>query len=571
MHASTQLTVHNKAGVRLMEKLGFCRVVLARELTLEEIKDICSHTEMDVECFVHGALCMCMSGACYLSSMLGGRSGNRGLCAQPCRLNFRFRDKEYALSLKDMSYVNHLSELQKAGVSSFKIEGRMKRPEYVAAAVTACRQALEGQAPDLELLRSVFSRSGFTDGYLTGKRGPNMFGYRRKEDVLAGEQFFSSLRSLYKTERSCVPVEMRLQLCAGKPSSLWVSDGISTVLVTGPEAQAAIMRPLDRETAWKYLCKTGGTPFLLRDLAVLQEQKSVPSMLPASALNAMRRQALEKLLSAREASKPHVFSGKVEQFFPMQERKVPSLRIRLEKLEQMGNFPAAEKIILPVDELLRSDEAFLKKWMGKLVCELPPIFFPKEENIWEEKLRKVISRGIKEAYAENPGAFFLAQKEGMEVHGGTGLNILNSGALSEYIRLGAADLVLSYEINAESIKFLCGGCKRGVIGYGYLPLMRTRACPAGGPQHCDSCDGRPVLYDRKNVAFPMVCGQKKFVTLLNSVPLYIGDKSISGIEFEVLYFTLETAKQCEKIYQMFLQKEKPDFERTSGLYFRELL
>ena len=161
LHASTQMSVHTPAGAAALYDAGFSRVVLSRELSLEEIKEIHNASPIELEVFVHGALCMSVSGQCYFSAMLGSRSGNRGQCAQPCRLPFSVEGGTgYDLSLKDYSIVSRLKELEAAGVASAKIEGRMKRPEYVAAAVTACRQSLAGEVPDLETLRSVFSRSG---------------------------------------------------------------------------------------------------------------------------------------------------------------------------------------------------------------------------------------------------------------------------------------------------------------------------------------------------------------------------------------------------------------------------
>ena len=188
MHASTQLTVHNLSGALEAKQLGFSRVVLAREMSRSEIAAIASQAQIETEVFVHGALCMCVSGQCYMSSVIGERSGNRGLCAQPCRLPFssgRKGDSGYALSLKDLSLAHRVQELVQLGVDSFKIEGRMKRPEYVAAAVSQFKQALEGQQADMDLMAAVFSRSGFTSGYFDGKLGREMFGTRQKEDVLS--------------------------------------------------------------------------------------------------------------------------------------------------------------------------------------------------------------------------------------------------------------------------------------------------------------------------------------------------------------------------------------------------
>ena len=314
--ASTQMAVHNAEGVQLLKSMGFKRAVLARELTLSEIKDIYDRTGMELEAFVHGAHCMSLSGACYLSSMIGGRSGNRGLCAQPCRLDCSVCGRDHALSLKDLSYVTHIRELAEAGVRSLKIEGRMKRAEYVAAAVTACRDAIEGRVPDLQTLRAVFSRSGFTDGYLVGKRDLSMFGYRTKEDVTAAPGVLDSLAALYEKEPQNVPVDMLLYAQAGEPVQLSAScaaasgripaegyEGIEnsgqiSAAVSGEFPQKARNLPLTEEFARRSLSKTGGTPYYLRDLVLCAGDGL---MIPTSELNGLRRSALEALKNERIA------------------------------------------------------------------------------------------------------------------------------------------------------------------------------------------------------------------------------------------------------------------------------
>lgn len=294
--ASTQMAVHNSAGVKLLQSYGFDRVVLARELSLDEIKKIISETGADVEVFVHGAHCMSLSGNCYLSSMIGGRSGNRGLCAQPCRLDSKVCGRDYALSLKDMSYVSHIKELAKIGVGSLKIEGRMKRAEYVAAAVTACKNALDDKPYDIDVLQSVFSRSGFTDGYLTGKRNLDMFGYRTKEDVLAAADVLKDIEKTYEKETQVFPLSMLLTLGVDTPSSLTVDDGSRRVTVYGEIPQAAKTIPLTEESASKNLGKLGGTPYYLDKLVVDSEGELILSM---SALNDLRRRAIESLNERR--------------------------------------------------------------------------------------------------------------------------------------------------------------------------------------------------------------------------------------------------------------------------------
>ena len=323
--ASTQMVCHNAAGVRLLQDYGFDRVVLARELSLEEIRKVIKETGAEVETFVHGAHCMSVSGACYMSAMIGGRSGNRGLCAQPCRLEWRLPSaaqlkagkggkgapdlgsrEDHALSLKDLSYMPHIQELAEAGVASLKIEGRMKRAEYVAAAVTACRKARDGEPYDMDTLRAVFSRSGFTDGYLTGRIGPDMFGYRTKDDVTAAtEDVFKSLRQLYAKELQNVPVDMMLSVPRGQAARLIVSDGEHWVSAEGEEAQEARSLPITEEYARKSLEKTGGTAYRLVNFSFEADDGL---MLPASALNALRRQALE-LLDKERSGRAEEISG----------------------------------------------------------------------------------------------------------------------------------------------------------------------------------------------------------------------------------------------------------------------
>ena len=230
-HGSTQMSVHTLQGALELKELGFTRVVLARELSLPEVEHITKHCGIETECFVHGALCMSMSGQCYMSAFLGGRSGNRGSCAGPCRLPFEANTlpegkpgRLHHLSLKDNSVIDQLDKLQALGVASAKIEGRLRTPEYVAAAVSACLAGREGRAYDRDLLKNAFSRSGFTSGYLNGKIDGSMFGVRSEADAELTKKTLPMLRELYRRERSRVPVQMKLELEEGG-EKLTVTDG----------------------------------------------------------------------------------------------------------------------------------------------------------------------------------------------------------------------------------------------------------------------------------------------------------------------------------------------------------
>ncbi len=577
-HASTQMTVHNLAGAKALEEEGFSRVVLARELSLKEIEIIAAGTDLEIEVFVHGALCMCVSGACYLSSILGERSGNRGLCAQPCRLDFRSGDREYALSLKDLSLVPHLEELRQAGVTSLKIEGRMKRPEYVGAAVTACREALAGEYPDMDALQAVFSRSGFTDGYFTGKRNLSMFGYRRKEDVMAASpKLLKEMEGLYRKEYPGVALDFALWIRKGEPVRLEAGDGIRTVTVEGEIPQDALNRPTDKELANRSLMKTGDTPFFVRDI---QLEIEPGLMVPVSELNSLRRQALEDLMEARSrcvrvkgsdlAANLDAVLTPAAAFEPKGEIE---LRVRAETFAQaLAQSLAGEvkgAIILPIKEILNHPAAF-EIWGENLIGELPPLFFPQEEPEIENILKSLKLQGLTQVQADNIGGIALGKKLGFRVHGGHGLNILNSLALEEYERLGLEDATLSFELSFPRIRQLGGSLSRGILVYGHLPLMRFRACPAQGPNGCGKCDGRPFLKDRKDIDFPLLCSGKRFTSLLNPVPLDLGDRDIPPVDFRTIYFTVENPGECKLIMERILRGEQTKGPRTGGLYFRDL-
>ena len=561
IHASTQMTIHDLNGAAIAKQLGFTRIVPARELNLSEIRTI-HNSGLEIECFVHGALCMCISGGCYLSAVLGGRSGNRGMCAQPCRLNFTAPSgRSYALSLKDMSYISHIKELQDAGVCSLKIEGRMKRPEYVAAAVTACRAALNGSEPDMEKLKAVFSRSGFTDGYLTGQRNLNMFGSRSLEDIKASSSVLSHLTGLYRTERASTAVNMQLVMSKNAPCQLTVTDGTVTTSCSGEPAQNTVSRPTDMQTARRYLSRTGGTPFYLNKLEISSPGNLT---LPTSSLNSLRRNALEKLLTLRSVPIVRTFHRPEIKPQNIYRPKSTHIRLRFQTLEQFFDDENCE-IVIPLKELVKNPE-LIKQLGSRLLCELPAMHF----DSLDQQLSSLKSIGLKKLLGGNIGDFEIAKRHMLELHGGHGLNILNTRSLNEYAKLGLIDATLSFEMNMKSIEQLGGSISRGIIAYGHLPLMNMRVCPAQGKNGCGNCSGYPVLKDRKGVIFPLICYKKKYVTLLNSLPLDIMGKYIAPLDFLTLYFTLESKAECKQVLSRYLNRQKSSSHSTGGLYYREL-
>lgn len=523
LHASTQMAVCNVNGVKELLDYGFTRVVVARELSLKEIKKIIDETDAEIEVFVHGAHCMSVSGNCYLSAMIGGRSGNRGLCAQPCRLDWELDGKDHALSLKDLSYIRHLKELCDAGVSAVKIEGRMKRAEYVAAAVTACRDAMEGRKPDLDTLQAVFSRSGFTDGYLTGKQGPDMFGYRTREDVAAAKDVLDKLAKLYEKEPQTVPVDMLLYAQENEESQLTVSDYNGNIItVTGDVPQKAINLPISKEYARRSLEKTGGTMFRLQRLDCALGEGI---MLPASALNEMRRNALEQLTELRtdtpkyaRAETPAGVTSLPEQS-PLNTSDKVTYRYRFEKAEQI--FEGIEDdavVILPMEEIEKNAE-LLSSFGENLAAEMPSVLYPENEERTANRLAALKEKGLAKAVCGNISTVRIAREAGLEVLGGMELNVINSVSLEEYRKLGLKDAMVSFELSFARVRKLRSALPFGLVCYGYLPLMKLRSCPKRGANGCGSCTGLNYLTDRMDERFPLICRRREYSELLNCVPL----------------------------------------------------
>ena len=579
IHASTQMSIHNIEGVRLCEELGFSRAVLARELTAGEIAAICAATPLEIEVFVHGALCMSVSGQCYLSSMIGGRSGNRGLCAQPCRLPFSTDGGgEYTLSLKDLSLADRIGELTRMGVASLKIEGRMKRPEYVAAAVTAVRRAREGEPVDFETLRSVFSRSGFTKGYFDGKIDREMFGRRQKEDVTSAAGVLGELEKLYAKENPLVPVTMGFTAGAGEAVALTVRDRDGhAVTVTGEAPLLAEKKPTDADRARQNLAKTGGTPYYAE---VIDCTIGPGLLVPASALNALRREALEELTARRSAVEPHPFTDRVPRLADAPaDRRKPKLRARVSAGQLTRRLAGyCNEFQVPLEE---AEDVLASGFVrpDQVIVEIPRILFDGAPKALE-LLRRAGELGVRRAWCGNLGAVTLAREAGLLPEGGYSLNVTNAYALRECARLGLGACELSFELDLGEARRLDGGLAKGILAYGYLPLMALRNCPIQAAKGCRACRGYESLIDRKGVAFTVDCGahdgrRREVSDLYNSVPLWLADRpeELRGFDFITLYFTRETPEVCERVAAAYAGEPgayQPE-ARTRGLYYREVL
>lgn len=582
LHASTQMAAMNAAGFRELEDLGFDRAVLPRELSLKEIREIRKQTTLTLECFVHGALCMCVSGQCYLSSMLGGRSGNRGLCAQPCRLPFGAPGGTGSdLSLKDLDLIESLPDLLDAGVTSFKIEGRMKRPEYVAAAVTACRNAVNG-TPDPALtrdLQAVFSRSGFTDGYLTGKLGRQMFGTRQKEDVTAAAPVLKSLSARYAQETSPNVVDLTFSAHLGAPAELTAKDKkrqICAISKTPDPVQAAQRAPAVKEKVFTQISKTGGTVFTPGTVDLTLDEGL---FLPASALNALRRDALDNLADQIVAlGRKPVIPDRATLPGALPEHPVtrdPDLFVRFPAPgPQTGEEPFPDallhalnstKVILP---LRKSDlkRAQCREHGIPFGVELPRALYGDGSPV-ERELERAKAQGASFVFAGTIDGVTLARRTGLPVLGGSTLNAFNSLSLEEWEKLGVSGITVSPELTLREIRALRGTVPRGIFAYGRFPLMLTRNCPIRNGTDCRTCQGTRSLTDRKGISFPVVCNNGGS-ELLNSRPLWLADRLplLSELDFLLLSFTTENLEEILTVLAAYRTGGSPLGEFTRGRY-----
>lgn len=560
LNASTQMTIHSPEGARLAAEMGFSRIVAARELSLEQIDELVK-TGVETEVFIHGALCMSVSGKCYMSAMIGSRSANRGMCAQACRLPFNAvgTGERYDLSLKDLCGIPHISKLAEMGVSSFKIEGRMKRAEYVAAAVTACRAALDGKEPDLDTLRAVFSRSGFTDGYITGSIGKPMFGYRRKEDVVSAESVLPKIKETFRKETKAAEADFYLTVKQGQPSELKMTCGEISVTAKGSIPETAEKRPTDSNSARKQLEKLGDTVYTLGNFYSEIDEKL---MISASALNSLRREAVEKMNNAIiSAKRPTYEIRRINAVFSGKRRFPEKIRVKISDLEQLGAVPKYMEVIIPM------------KLCGKIPSDkryiVSPPRFIDDENKLREKFCEIRRLGFERLLCPDLAYIKLGKCQGFELYGDFGLNIANNYAVSEAARLGLKDVTASFEAKLPQLSAINGDIPVGAVVYGRLPVMLTRNCPIKqAVGSCRNCKG--FLIDRTGRKFPVKCGESVCTEVFNSDILMMTDRlGEINADLAVLDFTDETAEETARVINCCLNGRKAlENGFTRGLYYR---
>ena len=582
IHASTQMSIHSLEGVMEAAALGCSRVVLARELPAEEIAHICKKSPVEIEVFVHGALCMCYSGQCYLSSVIGRRSGNRGQCAQPCRLPYgygRFESTRYPLSLKDNCLAGELDELRRMGVASIKIEGRMKRPEYVAIVTRAYRTVLNGgklMPSDLQELETAFSRQGFTDGYFRGQTGSDMFGRRQEGEDTA--DLFASARATYEQgEPQRIGVRFYAMIRRGEPAQLAVEDPDGNLCRTcGPVPEQAVYRSLTPQDLEQQLKKTGGTPYLC---TAVRSSLDPDLMLPASAINAMRRDVIAELTAKRGRAAPARLNAYDE---PPRYDGIagePQLTIAVRTAGQITSRMLSMKptvLYVPLSELAEHPDLPQRVSVEtQLAAILPRVIWSGELAPVARQLRTVYEMGVRQVLAGNLGQLHIARAAGFAVRGDFGLNIVNSRAMRYLREQGLDSQLLSFELTLPQIRDISKAVPAELLIYGRLPLMLMENCVMKNRTGTCSCQTTQTkLTDRMGEEFPIVKdpGTCRNI-LLNGKKLYLLDKKETfrgmGLWALRLQFTTENAGEVDRVLSEYRSGAR--FEPgscTRGLYNR---
>ena len=580
VHGSTQMTIHSLAGVRLCAAWGMTRVVLSRELSRDEIAYICKNSPIEIEVFGHGALCMCYSGQCYLSAAIGGRSGNRGRCAQPCRQSYGYGrwEERYPLSLKDNCLIRELKELEAMGVASIKLEGRMKRPEYVATVTGTYRKALdEGGVtrPMMQELTRAFNRQGFTDGYYTRRIGPAMFGIR--EDKQEPPSWMAAVRQTYEgVENGRVDIKFIANIL-GDRSSLTVFDPEGRhCTVAGPVPEPARTVLLTEEVVKERLRKTGGTPFRCTEVEAVVEPGFT---LSAAAINSMRRDVLNQLMALRARREAtQVFKPVRTPNYPGA-KGAPVITVQVTNADQLT--PALLRtnlgaLYVPLHILAERPE-LCRDLAGRMtvVAVLPRIVHDGDMPRITAQLHAVKALGVNEALVGNLGLLIPVREAGMATRGDYSLNIYNSRSVNLLREMDFKSACLSFEMTMPQIRDVSKGVPCEIITYGRLPLMVTENCLfKNRTGECACRQGSAKLVDKTGAEFPVIKdGNSCRSVLLNGKKLSWLDRQDDlaklGLWAERLYFTTENPREVDAVLKAL--REHAPFDPgacTRGLYLR---
>ena len=551
LHASTQVSGHNVAAAEELKRLGFTRMVCAREMSERELDFFVKNSPIEAEVFVHGALCVCHSGQCLFSSLVGGRSGNRGECAQPCRLPYAkgSGNSQYPLSLKDLSLAAHVDKLSDMGVASFKIEGRMKSPEYVRDVTRIWRRLIDehrgADKKEMAMLAEIFSRGGLTDGYYKGRIDSSMLGVRSDADKKSSRELVP-----FEGITKKIPIDIKVEIKAGEPSSMTVMP--HGVTVYGDIPEAAKTAPIDEDCVKRNLSKLGGTAFVARSIDVLLDDGL---MMPISAINRLRRSAIERLADisrSKDTLCPEAtdMSGS---------RKKPTKK-------KSAVFYVPENIPESAYDFFDVIYTPLHLYDGKTNGVLmPAVIFDGEREEVEEMLCRAIDKGARHVLVGNVGHFDIVRKiadgREIEMHADHRMNITNSSTAKVVEGLCGGDMIASSELTLPQIRDI-GGDRLAIV-YGKVPLMTVEKCVMREISSCDECNNNRWAYlvDRRGMRFAVCREWKHRNIIFNSVPVYMADRREQLMKYKIVgehyIFTDETKKEAEAVIRGYKEGRAP--------------
>lgn len=623
LHASTQMTVTGTFGAEFLKENGASRLVPARELTLEEIKKIKVKTGLELECFIHGAMCYCYSGQCLFSSILGGRSGNRGRCAQPCRLSYNVSDSKtdavsgelYPLSLKDMCTIEYIPNLIEAGIDSFKIEGRMKRPEYAAGVTAVYRKYIDRyyekgidgycvDSSDVDRLKKLYIRSELQTGYYGRENGREMVTLHKPGYIGSDEALIQDIATQYLQGEKKHPIKMSGIFHAGKAAILQIEGNGITQISYGEKVQRALGNPMDTEKFLKQLRKTGNS-FVYVDKAEIEVDEA--AFMPVAQLNRLRREAIEafedKVIAAQKTATERFCHGN-KLISPRSDEskgskpsydshEQPQIHITVRSMEQLNAvcqhpcdriYIDSDLYIKDIDRISRKIDKYGK---NAIYLALPYVVREKDINYFQ-KLKLLLHNGIKGFLVRNIESLFWV----FSLHGNydivtdAGIYCFNAeavGLLGNY----ASECYLPYELNESECRKLIEGCyglsekkehqKLSMIVYGTIPMMLTANCVKKTTASCQKENDGHLLYltDRYNKKFPVLCCCEHCYNIIyNSVPYSLhmkhNDLFKLGLSSIRLDFVLESETEVKKILDYYFGDDDvfPVVEYTTGHYKR---
>lgn len=562
LHASTQMTGVNSLDAEAFADMGFSRMVCPRELSFKELVRLVQESPIEIEAFVHGAHCVSVSGQCLMSWAMGGRSGNRGECAQPCRLPYRVAGgygkgnaSFHPLSLKDMCLAEHIPSLIDAGVASLKIEGRLKSADYVYGVVKTYRRLLDerrgANADEISYLDAIFSRDGFTDGYFTSRyRG--MTGMRGENAVSGGEKFEGLTKK--------IKISAHAELEVGAPARLTVSDGVSSVTSIGDVVSEAKTAPLSEDAVYKNVAKLGGTPCSLdRNDFTCTVKGDV--FAAASQLNAMRRDALARLETAmrsRIRRTAPVISGE-KAFCSENAAKM------LVTAEFYSSAEIPDEAAEYFDVIFTSDPKRVKTdGSCEAGLDLPP--WCADSAKLERLIADFAATGGKTVLCHTQGQIHAVKKAGLTAFASMRLNISCGAAARELARSGADRIILTPELNSSAVRDIAKeNSTAGAVVYGKLPLMLMRRCimsDKGCSGRCggDGCLLPAYLSDRRGVKLSIHPVGDKVNVILNPHVIYMADRAgeLASAGVKHFIFTDESCGAVRRIIEAYRSEKSAD-------------